>query len=99
MNALVSKDDVDTKLPWQAKELMGITRSGKVEVGSQSIGGRNFSQDVLKIEISGPDRSYFSILDVPGVFQSLTKGLTEEEKVGVRKMVASYMAPRQSVIM
>ncbi|KAL8872017.1 MAG: hypothetical protein Q9174_002280 [Haloplaca sp. 1 TL-2023] len=91
-------DQVNTPLHWAAKELMGITRTANVEANSQHAGGRNFSQDVLKIEISGPDRSYFSILDVPGVFQSLTKGLTEEEKKGVRKMVASYMAPRQSVI-
>ncbi|KAL8966859.1 MAG: hypothetical protein Q9183_003183 [Haloplaca sp. 2 TL-2023] len=82
----------------QAKELMGITRTANVEANSQHIGGRNFSQDVLKIEISGPNRSYFSILDVPGVFQSLTKGLTKEEKDGVTEMVASYMKPSQSVI-
>ncbi|KAL9600156.1 MAG: hypothetical protein Q9179_003315 [Wetmoreana sp. 5 TL-2023] len=78
----------------RAKEVMGVTRT----VGQKTIAGRNFARDVLKVEISGPDRSYFSILDVPGVFQSLTKGLTKQEKVGVREMVASYMVPSQSVI-
>lgn len=62
-------------------------------------GGRSFSDDVLKIEISGPDRSHFSILDVPGVFRSLTKELTNKEKNGVRTMVESYMASKQSVTM
>lgn len=60
---------------------------------------QNFTDDVLKIEISGPDRSQFSILDVPGVFQSLTKNLTDKDKMGVDTMVSSYMASQQGVIM
>ncbi|KAI9786023.1 MAG: hypothetical protein M1816_008175 [Peltula sp. TS41687] len=58
----------------------------------------NFSSDVLRIEIAGPDRSHFSIIDVPGVFQSRTKDLTEEEKDGVRRMVSSYMESPHSII-
>ena len=71
---------------------MGI----KTEPGK---GDRNFSDDVLKIEKSGPERSYFSILDVPGIFQSLTKDLTDREKNGVRNMVESYIMPTKSIIM
>ncbi|KAL8969434.1 MAG: hypothetical protein Q9197_004340 [Variospora fuerteventurae] len=82
----------------EAKELMDIRRSTSTEEGLKSTGRRNFSSDVLKVEISGPDRSYFSILDVPGIFQSLTKDLTSQEKDGVRSMVASYMKPKHSVI-
>ena len=66
---------------------------------SSTIEAKNFSDDVLKIEISGPSRSYFSIIDVPGVFQSLTKDLTEKEKAGVMNMVTSYMRRQQSIIM
>ncbi|KAL8959632.1 MAG: hypothetical protein Q9193_003534 [Seirophora villosa] len=82
----------------EAKELMDIKRSTFTGEGWKTVGGRNFSSDVLKVEISGPDRSYFSILDVPGIFQSLTKGLTSSEKDGVRNMVASYMKPKHSII-
>ncbi|KAL8748829.1 MAG: hypothetical protein Q9184_007065 [Pyrenodesmia sp. 2 TL-2023] len=82
----------------KAKELMDIKRPVSNEEGAPTVGSRNFASDVLKVEISGPNRSYFSILDVPGVFQSLTKGLTTGEKDGVRKMVASYMMPEHSVI-
>lgn len=60
---------------------------------------QNFSNDVLKVEISGANRSYFSILDLPGIFQSLTKDLTEVEKNGVRNLSAAYMTSKQSVIM
>ncbi|KAL8748334.1 MAG: hypothetical protein Q9184_007384 [Pyrenodesmia sp. 2 TL-2023] len=82
----------------EAKELMDIKRPVSTKEGAPTVGNRNFASDVLKVEISGPNRSYFSILDVPGVFQSLTKGLTAEEKDGVRNMVASYMMPEHSVI-
>lgn len=78
---------------------MDIKRPVSTEEGAPTVGNRNFASDVLKVEISGPNRSYFSILDVPGVFQSLTKGLTAGEKDGVRNMVASYMMPEHSVIM
>ncbi|KAL8996229.1 MAG: hypothetical protein Q9169_004207 [Polycauliona sp. 2 TL-2023] len=71
-----------------------VTRKDKV----RTIGKRNFATDVLKVEISGPERSYFSVPDVPGVFQSLTKDLTANEKDGVRDMVARYMQPSQSII-
>lgn len=93
---------VETAVTWdveQANELMDIKRPASAEKDARTVGGRNFSNDVLKVEISGPDRSYFSILDVPGVFQSLTKGLTDLEKNGVKNMVASYMMPKHSVIM
>ena len=60
---------------------------------------KNFSADILKVEISGANRSYFSILDLPGMFQSLTKDLTEVEKFGVRHLSAGYMSSGQSVIM
>lgn len=62
---------------------------------------KNFSSNVLKIELSGPNRSHFSILDVPGVFNAITdeKTITEDEMVGVRAMVTSYMQKEQSLIM
>ncbi|KAL8768241.1 MAG: hypothetical protein Q9209_005471 [Squamulea sp. 1 TL-2023] len=82
----------------QAQELMGIKHDVTTDNGVHTSGKRNFARDVLKVEISGPNRSYFSILDVPGVFQSLTKDLTLDEKVGVRDMVARYMQPQQSII-
>ncbi|KAL8939654.1 MAG: hypothetical protein Q9216_003230 [Gyalolechia sp. 2 TL-2023] len=81
-----------------AKKAMGITGDEWPEEGIRATGGRRFASDILKVELSGPYRSHFSILDVPGVFQFATEGVTEIEKDGVRNMVASYMKPQQSVI-
>lgn len=69
------------------------------EINSKRLFTQNFSNDVLKVEISGPNRSHFSILDLPGIFHSLTKDLTEAEKSGVRNLSADYMTSKQSVIM
>ena len=81
---------------------MGIVEGSSSESDKQALqeGGeaRNFSSDILRVEISGPNRSYFSILDLPGVFQSLTKSLTAKEKSGVRDLVLSHIGPKQSVI-
>ena len=65
-------------------------------LGSQN---RNFSSKVLKIELTGPKRSHFAILDVPGVFSSNTRGVTDEEMNGVTKMVTSYMKKPGNIIM
>ncbi|KAI4168374.1 MAG: hypothetical protein LQ343_006459 [Gyalolechia ehrenbergii] len=81
-----------------AKRLMGLTEDESPEEGMRTVGGRHFASDVLKVEISGPNRSHFSILDVPGIFHSLTKELTKVEMDGVREMVAFYMKPQQSII-
>lgn len=76
-----------------------ITSSEGPATATSDTAKRNFAEDVLKIEISGPNRSHFSILDVPGVFQSLVKDLTKKEKDGVKNMVSLFMRPRASVIM
>ena len=86
----------------QAAEAMGIGRSTGNETNTTSQAQKeeiNFSDDILKVEISGPDRSHFSILDVPGIFHSLTRRLTERDKQGVDKMVKGYMKSKQSIIM
>ena len=78
---------------------MGISRTAFEDADStRQLGTRYFSSDVLKIELSGPNRSYFSILDLPGVFHATTQGLTKEEKDAVKTMVDSYMTPTESVI-
>jgi hypothetical protein len=60
---------------------------------------KNFSSQVLKIELSGPNRSHFGILDVPGVFNAPINGITDQEMAGVTKMVTSYMKKSQNIIM
>lgn len=41
------------------------------DLESSVIEEKRFSEDVLKIEISGPDQYHLSVVDVPGLFHSL----------------------------
>jgi hypothetical protein len=60
---------------------------------------KNFSSKVLKIELSGPGRSHFGILDLPGIFGAATGPITKEEREGVDKMVIAYMEKPENIIM
>jgi len=45
---------------------MGIVgRSGKTNT---------FSEDVLRLELSGPNHEHLSVVDVPGIFKRTTDG-------------------------
>jgi hypothetical protein len=48
---------------------MGLPTPGE-EVSVDAGSGARFSDDVLKIELCGPARPHFSVVDVPGLFQS-----------------------------
>ena len=59
----------------------------------------NFSNNILRIELGGPTRSHFGILDVPGIFHALTDTVTKEEMNRVTAMVISHMKKPENVIM
>lgn len=59
-----------------------------------------FSNDVLRLEISGPAQEHFSVIDIPGIFRDPTEGLTTKADMEmVRNMVKSYMDNPRSVIL
>ena len=61
---------------------------------------KTFADDVLKIEICGPDQEHFSVVDVPGIFKKTTPGVTSKTDVTlVRNMVTTYMRNPRSVIL
>ena len=79
--------------------LMGIAEDSITNGNSEGSSKRpNFSSDVLRIELSGPNRSHFSILDVPGVFQSRIKDVTMAEMDGVKNLVSAEMRRKQSIV-
>jgi len=78
---------------FQAKEAMGLSSTdGK---------NRTFSSLVLKIELSGPERSHFGILDIPGVYSNRREATLQgqQEMDGVKEMVISYMKKRENIVM
>lgn len=59
---------------------------------------KNFATQVLRIELSGPSRSHFSILDVPGII-AWPRHVNEYELHGVKKMVEEYMREPANIVM
>ena len=75
-----------------------------MEIGAPNIEGPGgqvtFSNDVLKIDICGPEQEHLSVVDVPGIFRKKTEGqTTDQDKIMVKSMVESYMQNHRSVIL
>jgi len=71
-------------------------------LGSSTEAGINgtFSEDVLKLEVAGPDQEHFSVVDVPGIFRKTTEGVTTKaDRQMVQHMVHSYMENARSVML
>ncbi|KAF7512872.1 hypothetical protein GJ744_011975 [Endocarpon pusillum] len=67
---------------------MGVPAPGALPTPGLS----TFSDDILKIELSGPDRQHLTFIDVPGTFGTPTEDVTTKEDVRlVPNMVRSYI--------
>ncbi len=59
-----------------------------------------FSTDVLRLEIGGPDQEHLSVIDVPGLFQRHKEGVTTKADIElVKRMVEGYMSNPRSVML
>ena len=68
-----------------------------MEIGDS---GATFSEDVLKLEVSGPNQEHFSVVDVPGIFRKTTEGVTtKQDREMVRAMVHGYMENPRSIML
>lgn len=71
-----------------AKTVMGITAHGKT-----------FSNDLLRVEVSGPDRPHLTIVDLPGLIHSETKQQSAADVQLVQEVVQNYMKEPRSIIL
>ncbi len=74
---------------------MGVSQVGNV-LGQK----RTFSNDVLRLEIAGPDQEHLTVIDVPGIFKNTTIGLTTKSDIDlVKTTVLGYMENPRSVML
>ncbi|KAK3687357.1 P-loop containing nucleoside triphosphate hydrolase protein [Podospora appendiculata] len=79
----------------EANTVMGI-RSGPTKDDSSL---PMFSDDILKIEISGPEKPHLTVIDVPGLFQ-VTDGVTTDlDKQMVENMARRYMENERTLVL
>lgn len=75
---------------------MGVIGKNETRTGDN----RAFSDDVLVVELSGPDHDNLSIIDVPGIFRSEINGRTTKEDIPlVKNMVRSYIQDERTIIL
>jgi len=71
-----------------------------IRTNMSSNSGTIFSEDVLKIEICGPNEDYLTVIDVPGIFRNPTEGITTKEDVRlVQNMVREYIKNSRTIIL
>ncbi|KAJ6016561.1 hypothetical protein N7540_011152 [Penicillium herquei] len=61
--------------------------------------GKRFSDDILKIELSGPDHRHLSVVDVPGLFHNPTRFQTEEDRTIIRNLIEGYITDKRTIIL
>ncbi|KAL1836356.1 hypothetical protein VTJ49DRAFT_5248 [Mycothermus thermophilus] len=60
---------------------------------------RAFAPDILRVEITGPDRPHLTIVDLPGLIHSETKNQTRSDVDLVQNLVRSYMKESRCIIL
>ncbi|KAM0451871.1 hypothetical protein ACHAO4_005828 [Trichoderma viride] len=80
------------------QELPELIENAKAVMGIKTL-GKAFSNDLLRIEISGPDRPHLTIVDLPGLIHSETKNQSASDVALITSIVKSYMAKRRSIIL
>ncbi|KJZ77022.1 hypothetical protein HIM_03343 [Hirsutella minnesotensis 3608] len=63
-----------------AKEAMGLNGPKRV-----------FSNDILRVEMSGPEQPHLTLVDLPGLFQAGNSAQSDEDAELVTQMVTRYM--------
>ncbi|KAJ5587655.1 uncharacterized protein N7459_003420 [Penicillium hispanicum] len=89
-NSLFEWDDLPSLID-QARKCMGITDSYPSMMG--------FSDDVLKVEISGPGQLDMAIVDLPGLYDSTGNDQDARGAALVRRITEKYIRNPSSIIL
>ncbi|KAF3811106.1 Interferon-induced GTP-binding protein Mx2 [Colletotrichum gloeosporioides] len=60
-------------------------------------GKKNFAKEILRIDLGGPSRSHFSILDLPGIFTN-PFSVNDFEMNALKKTIADYMEEPETIV-
>ena len=74
-----------------ATDLMGIKKNG------MALENRAFARDVLSIEIEGPSRPQLMLVDIPGLIETATKGVTDADIDLVTEITDHYIRQPRTI--
>jgi len=79
-------------------DLPGVTEKAMQAMGVSKY-GKAFSKDILRVEISGPDRPHLTIVDLPGLIHSETKSQSSSDVELIQDVVRGYMGQSRCTIL
>lgn len=77
-------------------DLPDIMENAKAVMGINEIGNA-FSKDILSIDIAGPDRPHLTLVDIPGLIQSSTKGVSKADVQMVADITNHYIEQPRTI--
>ncbi|KAE8453918.1 hypothetical protein EG329_007694 [Mollisiaceae sp. DMI_Dod_QoI] len=83
----------------QLPHVMGLamTEMGISNIGDTNASTRNFSRDVLSIEITGPTQPQLTLVDIPGLIQTATGDITKAEVDLVTEITDYYIEQPRTI--
>ena len=76
----------------KAMSVMGIQSSSQKGGKTQA-----FARDVLSVTIEGPTRAHLTLVDLPGLIQTQSKGVTAEDIKVVRQITDHYISQPRTI--
>jgi GTPase SAR1 family protein len=76
-----------------------LVNDAKTVMGLDVNSARIFSNNILRVEVSGPNQPHLTLVDLPGLFQAGNKNQSEAEVEVVKNLVLSYMKKERSIIL
>ncbi|TRX93943.1 hypothetical protein FHL15_005021 [Xylaria flabelliformis] len=84
---------------FDANTLPEIISEATAAMGTLMGSTKRFSQDVLRIELTGPDVISLTLVDLPGLFHSATADQTRDDKKMAKEIAEHYMKQPKSIIL
>ncbi|KAH0558671.1 hypothetical protein GP486_004679 [Trichoglossum hirsutum] len=78
----------------EASGILGVAQPDQPGFGTS----KNFSTSTLRLEITGPGRTPFTVIDLPGLFHASTSSQTTSEITGIREIVQRYVSTPGTII-
>jgi hypothetical protein len=75
-----------------ATQVMGVSGSDESESTKSA-----FAKDTLSIEIEGPSRPQLTLVDIPGLIQSSTKGVSDADVALVAEITQRYISQPRTI--
>jgi hypothetical protein len=76
----------------KAMDVMGISNSSTATSSASA-----FAKDTLSIEIEGPSRPQLTLVDIPGLIQTSTKGVTDADVDLVAEITNRYISQPRTI--